>query len=228
MISIVIPVYNEEENLPGLFEHLKEVNTGYISEIIVVDGGSEDNTAIVTKAFPEIKYSLSKKGRAVQMNVGASMATSEILYFLHADSLPPAGFDKLILEEIKKGNNAGCFQLKFDKDHWWLKLMGYFTRFNHISCRGGDQSLFIKSQLFKEIGGFNESYKIYEDNEIVKRLYAKKQFVVIMNQIITSARLYENMGIWNTQLLFAEIYWKRRLGASPEELYSHYYKRLNS
>ena len=156
------------------------------------------------------------------------MLSSEILYFLHADSFPPLNFDALIINEIENGNKAGCFQMKFDKDHWWLNLMGLFTKINHISCRGGDQSLFVKKKLFNELGGFDESYRVYEDNEMIKRLYDCGNFTVIKSWITTSARLYERIGIWNTQLLFVEIYWKRRFGASADELYSHYSKRINS
>ena len=228
MISIIIPVYNEEEQLPMLLKHLEASSSGHISEIIVVDGGSTDNTAAIAKDHPKVFYVPSEKGRAVQMNTGAKLSSSEILYFLHADSLPPENFDLLIVEEVKNGNKAGCFKMRFDKDHWWLNLMGQFTKINHISCRGGDQSLFVEKNLFNEIGGFDESYKVYEDNEIVKRLYKKQQFKVIKSWITTSARLYNKMGVWSTQRLFLEIYWKKRKGATAEELYSHYSKKVNS
>ncbi|MDR5589199.1 TIGR04283 family arsenosugar biosynthesis glycosyltransferase [Christiangramia sp. SM2212] len=228
MLSIIIPAYNEEKQLPDLLRHLEVASSGNVAEIIVVDGGSSDNTANIAKDHPKVFYVTSEKGRAVQMNTGAKLAKGEILYFLHADSFPPKEFDSLIVNQVENGKKAGCFQMKFDKDHWWLKLMGYFTKVNHISCRGGDQSLFVEKNLFEEIGGFDESYKVYEDNEIIKRLYDKKQFSIIKSWITTSARLYNRMGVWNTQWLFIEIYWKRRRGASAEELYSHYYKRLNS
>lgn len=228
MISIIIPVYNEAEQLPKLLKHLQKMSSGFIAEIIVVDGGSSDSTAQIAKDHPKVFYVPSEKGRAVQMNTGAKLANTEILYFLHADSLPPDNFDSLILAEVEKGSNAGCFQMKFDKDHWWLNLMGQLTRINHISCRGGDQSLFVKKQVFEDLNGFDESYIVYEDNEFIKRLYDHGSFKVIKSWITTSARLYDKMGVWNTQKLFAEIYWKRRFGASPEELYNHYYKRLSS
>lgn len=228
MLSIIIPVYNEEKFLPLLLKHLENNATGYISEIIVVDGGSSDKTCELSSNFSSVKLVHSKKSRSAQMNAGAKIATSEILYFLHADSFPPRNFDAYIVKQVKKGNEAGCFQMKFDKDHWWLTLMSWFTKINHISCRGGDQSLFVSRRLFNEINGFDESYRVYEDNELIKRLYEKGQFVVIKKWLTTSARLYEKMGVWNTQLLFAQIYWKRRWGATAEELYSHYYNRLNS
>ncbi|WP_300435013.1 TIGR04283 family arsenosugar biosynthesis glycosyltransferase [Christiangramia sp.] len=228
MISIIVPAFNEEEQLPMLLRHLEASSSGNISEIIVVDGGSTDATATIAKNHPMVFYVPSEKGRAVQMNTGARLAKGEILYFLHVDSLPPSNFDSLIIAEVEKGNKAGCFKMKFDKDHWWLNLMGHFTKVNHITCRGGDQSLYVEMALFDEIGGFDESYKVYEDNEIIRRLYKKKQFTIIKKWITTSARLYDKLGVWNTQWLFIQIYWKRRTGASPEELYSHYYKRVSS
>lgn len=228
MISIIIPTFNEEEQLPRLLKHLQKSSSGHVAEIIVVDGGSNDNTKDIAIDHPKVFYLPSEKGRAVQMNTGAKMAKGEILYFLHADSLPPDNFDSLIAEEVDNGSDAGCFQMRFDKDHWWLNLMGQFTRINHLSCRGGDQSLFVKREHFFAIGGFDETFRVYEDNEIIKRLYKKGSFKVIKSWLTTSARLYEEMGVWNTQLLFAQIYWKRRLGASADELYEHYLKRVSS
>ncbi|MFV8225603.1 TIGR04283 family arsenosugar biosynthesis glycosyltransferase [Christiangramia aquimixticola] len=227
MISIIIPAFNEEHQLPFLIKHLEGASSGLVSEIIVVDGGSTDNTAEVVKNMDGVILVSSEKGRAVQMNAGANIATSGILYFLHADSFPPQNFDKLILQEIQKGKMAGCFQMKFDKAHWWLKLMGLFTKFNHISCRGGDQSLFVERSLFKKLNGFNENYKVYEDNDMVRRLYEVTHFTVIKQWITTSARLYERLGVWQTQLLFIEIYWKKRFGASADDLYRHYSQRVS-
>lgn len=228
MISIIIPVYNEEKQLPALLKYLETASSTYIREILVVDGGSTDETSRLSIEHPKVTYYLSEKGRAVQMNYGAKKAKGELLYFLHADSYPPENFDDLIMEAVRKGNNCGCFQMRFDKDHWWLNLMGQFTKFNHLSCRGGDQSLFVTKDLFHSLSGFDESYTVYEDNEFIKRLYEHGSFTVIRKWLTTSARLYERMGVWKTQKLFLEIYWKRRFGATAEDLRSHYCKRINS
>jgi len=162
------------------------------------------------------------------MNKGAQIARFDVLYFLHADSYPPENFDALILNEIKNGNDAGCFQMKFDLDHWWLNLMGWFTKFNHKACRGGDQSLFILKEQFRELGGFNEKFIVYEDNELIGRLYKKRKFTVIPKQVTTSARRYQEIGLWKLQYYFAVIYLKRLKGASPEELYGFYKRKVNS
>ena len=227
MISIIIPVLNEETGIVRLLDHLKNNSSFTNNEIIVVDGGSTDKTPELVKEYSGVSFISSEKGRAKQMNTGAKNATFDVLYFLHADSFPPPNFDQSILDQINSGNKAGCFQMKFDMDHWWLNLMGWFTKFNHKACRGGDQSLFITKSLFKELGGYNETFVVYEDNEFIGRLYKQNQFEVIPKLITTSARRYEEIGVWKLQFCFAAIYLKRLRGASPEELHQYYKRRIN-
>lgn len=244
MISIVIPVLNEAEGIEELLNHLVDcADLNNISEVIVVDGGSTDGTvSIVTNymsgraqsrpqnlstALEEtVKVIDSKKGRAKQMNTGAKASTGSILYFLHADSFPPPNYDRYIIEEIKKGNNAGCFRLKFDNNHWWLRLASWLTQFSWRACRGGDQSQFITKALFNEIGGFDESYIIYEDNILINELYKRNEFVVINKKIKTSARLYERHGVWKLQYHFWTIYVKKWFGASADDLLAYYKKHI--
>lgn len=231
-ISIVIPVLNEAANINRLLAHLIENKTGEnISEIIVVDGNSQDNTTELVKEFSKnstiaIRLIQSERGRAKQMNAGANHSKSTILYFLHADSYPPKGFDTLIISEIEKQQLAGCFKMRFDSNHWWLAIVGWATRFNWKICRGGDQSLFITKALFNEIGGFDQRYTIYEDQILTNQLYKRKQFVVIQHWIVTSARLYEKKGVWNLQYHFLMIHLKKWLGASAEEIYTYYKKHI--
>jgi len=222
-ISIVIPTLNEAKHIKKLLQHLRlnAFNTDNI-EVIVVDGGSIDNTREIISAFEEIKLLSSKKGRAKQMNLGAQKASGDILYFLHADSLPPKHYDQHILLQIAQGNEAGCFRLQFDSNHWWLRLASWLTQFSWRACRGGDQSQFITKKLFNDIGGFNEEYTIYEDNMLINELYKRKKFVVINKRIVTSARLYKKVGVWRLQYHFWTIYVKKWFGASPTELYRYY------
>lgn len=229
-ISIIIPILNEAETIESLLFHLVDnASLDYISEIIVVDGGSTDGSQeIVSNSGMKVKLLTSEKGRARQMNVGAKSATSNILYFLHADSFPPHRYDQLIINEINKGNQAGCFRLKFDSNHWWLRLASWLTQFSWRACRGGDQSQFITQSLFNDIGGFDESYTIYEDNVLINELYARKQFVVINKKIKTSARLYRKHGIWKLQYHFWTIYVKKWFGASADDLFSYYKKYIAS
>ena len=173
-----------------------------------------------------IKLLNSEKGRAKQMNLGAKGATGNILYFLHADSLPPKYFDQLIIDEVKKSNQAGCFRLQFDSQHWWLRLASWLTKFKWRACRGGDQSQFITKSLFYTIGGFNEDYMIYEDNILINALYARNEFVVINKKLKTSARMYNKYGVWKLQYFYWTIYVKKWFGASADELYAYYKKSL--
>ena len=231
-ISIIIPILNEAGNICTLLEYL-ELNSSKenIAEIIVIDGGSSDGSLDITANYIEfskqnITLLSAEKGRAKQMNLGVKNATGNILYFLHADSFPPKDFDKHIIHEITKNNLAGCFRLQFDNNHWWLRLASWLTQFHWRACRGGDQSQFITKQLFDELNGFNETYTIYEDNDFINKLYAKKEFVVINKKIKTSARLYERIGIWTLQYHFWTIYVKKWFGASPDELYQYYLKNI--
>lgn len=232
-ISIIIPTLNEAENITRLLLHLLNNSTpNNIAEIIVVDCGSDDNTQHnvikLTEDNPKIKLLISERGRAKQMNFGAQNSSGSILYFLHADSFPPQNFDQLIITEIEKGHLAGCFKMKFDSNHLWLQLAGWLTKFSWRACRGGDQSQFITKELFTELGQFNEQYTVYEDNDLINKLYARQQFVVIQKWLITSARRYETNGVWKLQYHFWMIYIKKWCGASAEELYTYYLKHIKT
>ncbi|MDG1661356.1 MAG: TIGR04283 family arsenosugar biosynthesis glycosyltransferase [Winogradskyella sp.] len=228
MISIIIPVLNEVKTIEELLFHLVDcADLKNINEIIVVDGGSTDGTKNIIQSLDlKIKLLNSEKGRAKQMNTGSNIATGDILYFLHADSFPPLNYDTHIINEVKKGNNAGCFRLQFDSNHWWLKIASWLTQFSWRACRGGDQSQFITKALFEDIGGFDETYTIYEDNILINELYKRNEFVVINKKIKTSARLYKKHGVWKIQYHFLAIYLKRWNGATAVELYEYYKKHI--
>lgn len=224
-ISIVIPILNEVETISNLLNHLiKNSTKENISEIIIVDGGSTDGSQDKVSKFKNTILLNSQKGRAKQMNLGAKHATGTILYFLHADSFPPKNFDTYILNEIEKGNSAGCFRMKFNSNHLWLKLAGWLTQLPFKFCRGGDQSQFITKLLYNDIGGFDESFIIYEDNDFISKLYKLNQFVVIQKWLVTSARCYSKNGIWKLQWHYWTIHLKKFFGASPHEL-NQYYKK---
>ena len=230
-ISIIIPTLNEATNINRLLLHLLQNSSEKnIVEITVVDCGSDDNTQELVQEFiktnEKVKLFISERGRAKQMNCGAQNSKGNVLYFLHADTFPPKHFDQLILNEVENGNKAGCFKMKFDSSHWWLQLAGWLTKFSWRACRGGDQSQFITRELFDELGRFNEQFTVYEDNDLINKLYKQQQFVVIQEWITTSARRYNTNGIWKLQFHFWAIYVKKWCGASAEELHSYYLKYI--
>lgn len=225
-ISIIIPVLNEAGTIDSLLWYLKEnTSSKNIKEIIVVDGGSTDHTVARAKAY-DVKVLRSKKGRSRQMNYGARAAIGDILYFLHADTLPPKNFDESILNSIGEGSQAGCFRMKFDSASKFLRFFAWCSRLNYKICRGGDQSLFISRQLFEKSGGFNEDYVVYEDNEFTDRLYKLVDFRILPRHVITSARRYEVKGEVRLQYHFGMIHIKNYLGAGPEQLYDYYKRKI--
>ncbi|WP_222981765.1 TIGR04283 family arsenosugar biosynthesis glycosyltransferase [Flagellimonas meishanensis] len=225
-ISIIIPVLNEERYIGPLLEHLSRIaGTSNIGEILCVDGGSKDNTRTIAEQAGA-RVIKSKRGRAIQMNLGARVAHGDILYFLHADTFPPKDFDKKILHAVEKGFETGCFRMKFDTRHPFLRFFAWFSRINHSLCRGGDQSLFVSRTIFLESGGFNEAYLIYEDSEFIRRLYRHTRFKVLPDYVITSARKYRELGWMRLQFHFAMIHLKNYLGAGPDELFRYYRKHV--
>lgn len=224
-ISIVIPVLNEEKEIGNLIRFLKIHGENYISEIIISDGGSTDQTVKIAKDLGAVVLKAPGRGRALQMNAGAEVASSEILYFLHADSFPPPDFCLEIAEAVKKGADAGSFTLRFDTPHPALKIYSLFTHLPITAVRFGDQSLFVKKGLFKLVRGFRENLIVMEDQQIVHDLKRKGEFVLIKKSVLTSARKYQAVGVFKLQLLFTIIWAGYYLGAHQNTL-QHIYQRF--
>ena len=222
-ISIIIPAYHEAAGIKKLITHLRNTSEEkHVQDIIVVDGDSSDNTAQKAREAGATVLASSRRQRAYQMNLGAGIARGDIFYFLHADSFPPDGFDRPIINSVHKGYLAGCFRMRFDTKHPLLKFSEWFTRLNHILCRGGDQSLFITRDLFEKTGGFNEEFQVMEDIEIIQHIKKHTSFKIIPRALITSARKYEINGYFRLQFLFALIHLQYLTGVPPQKLRSFY------
>ncbi len=233
-ISIIIPVLNEEKTISKILSSIEGSIESEHFELIVVDGGSQDQTK--KKCLAQIKklqlrskfiWVDCKKGRAHQMNAGALIAKYNVLFFVHSDTLLPKGFDQHIFKMLKKVP-AGCFRLKFDSNKWFLRFFAFFTRFNYLICRGGDQTLFLQKQVFEELSGFDSSYKVYEDNEFISRLYKKYSFGIIAKEVITSARKYRKIGFLKLQYHYAMIHALFFVGYPPTALKAYYNRRIKS
>lgn len=224
-ISIVIPTLNEEEMIGPTLRAIRERSCGHVEEIIVADGGSVDNTVFVAgREGATSVVRVSQRGRARQMNEGAAQASSKLLYFLHADSLPPHHFDRHIVNAYNNGSPAGCFRLAFDDNHPLLTFYAWCTRFDLDAFRFGDQSLYISKKLFNDIGGFNPDLIVMEDNMMVRKIKESGDFDIIPKNIVTSARKYRKVGILRLQLIFILIYTLFFLGFSQDSLVRTYKK----
>lgn len=227
-ISVIIPTYNEEDVIQKTIQAVLSRAGDELLEMIVVDGGSSDRTAEKVRLSDARLVQSEKKGRAAQMNAGASEAKGEILYFLHADSKPPENFDMQIRAAVAKDIPAGCFRLAFDHPHPLLKAFAWFTRFDLDLFRFGDQSLFVKKSVFEKAGGFREDHIVMEDQEIVTRIKKRAPFIVLPDAVTTSARKYLDIGIVKLQFIFVVIFTFYYAGVKQETLKSMYRELLNS
>ena len=218
MFSIIIPTYNEADQIAQTISKTHAANGKHEAEIIVVDAGSVDATTEIAQQCGAITVKAERKGRAAQMNKGASVAKYDILYFLHADSVPPNDFTTQILNAYKKGAKSGCFRLAFDYDHWFLKANAWFTRFNVNAVRFGDQSLFATKDVFEKSGGFREDLIMMEDQEIIHRLKKHGKFKIMNDAVITSAKKYLDNGVYRMQGIFYRIWAMYYLGYSQEQM----------
>lgn len=226
MISIIIPTINEAENLQRLLQFFKE-NPKHIEEIILVDGGSTDQTLAIAEQNNIRIFRVDNAFRAKQMNIGAENAKGEILYFIHADVILRPEFANDILQGIEEGYPAGCYRYQFNSPRRLLRSNAYFTRFAGIMCRGGDQTLYIKKEVFQDLGGFDEYYVIMEDYDIIIRLRKRFRFKIIQKDILVSARKYEKNAWARVQAANFIVFMAFFAKVPPQKLKKMYKKMLN-
>ncbi len=224
MISIIIPTYNEASTIADLVAFIKINTVNADIEIIVSDGGSTDATVeLATKAGASALLS-PDKGRAAQMNFGASIARGQILYFVHADCLPPKTFVTDIENAVSNKADAGRYRTSFMSSSLLLKLNAFFTRFNWFVCYGGDQTLFVTKALFETIGGFDETKLIMEDYDISIRIKQSGTYVILNNYVQVSVRKYEANSWWVVQRANYKAIQMYKAGASSEVIVTAYRK----
>ena len=220
-LSVIIPALNESETIEATLSSIGKSNH---IEVIVADGGSTDDTAQKASSLGA-RVVTSSPGRAHQMNAGAEHATGDLLLFLHADTVLPEGFESIIRQTLDgTGVVCGAFTLRFDSSHGFLRFVERTTAFRSrvMNMPYGDQALFMRKSVFRDIGGFPDQ-PIMEDFELVRRLGRTGRIVTVPETVITSSRRWQKRGFLRTTLLNQAIILGYYCGVSPETLYRWYY-----
>ncbi len=219
-ISIIIPVLNESDQLLKLLHPLTTLSG---LEIIVVDGGSRDQTVAIAKTAG-VTVIQSPIGRAHQMNAGAASATGDILLFLHADTWLPRGFDLMIHDTLSQPTAiAGAFRLQIDGADWKLRVIewGVNLRSRYLQMPYGDQAIFLKAATFQALGGF-PTLPIMEDFELVRQLKRRGRIAIASTAVITSGRRWQKLGAVRTTLTNQCVILAYLLGVSPDRIADWY------
>ena len=185
---------------------------GGSSEVIVVDGGSEDDSRQAALRA-DAQVICSERGRARQMNAGAAAAQGDILLFLHADTVLPLSAEQAIETAIRRGGGTseyawGRFDVSISGHSIMLRvvasLMNWRSRLSGIAT--GDQAMFMTRRAFDSVGGFPDQ-PLMEDIELSKRLLALSRPVCLADRVVTSGRRWEAHGIWRTIWLMWRLRW---------------------
>ncbi len=206
-LSVIIPVYNEAHGIEKTIRHILKCGHGKISEILVVDGGSTDDTVKLAEALATKVLTSPEKGRGAQLSYGAIQSNGDVLYFVHADTLPPPTFFDDIKKALDAGWEMGNFQYHFDRPGFLLRINAFFTRFRWFFTLGGDRTFFIRKDIYFRLGGFDHSHVIMEDYEFLRRaIRAGFNFVMLPGKCTVSARKYERNSWLRVQIANLIVY----------------------
>jgi rSAM/selenodomain-associated transferase 2 len=226
-ISVIIPTVNEEAIISERISFIREHGGSAVIEIIVCDGDSDDETVMRAEKAGARIIRCAERNRALQMNAGADRAKADVLYFVHADTQLNSSFVTDISGALASGFVSGCYRYVFDSEKLMLKVNAWFTRFDLMFCRGGDQTLFVKNEVFRALNGFNESFVIMEDYEFLKRLRQQASFLIIPKNIVVSSRKYDDNSWLRVQLSNLVAFSMYRFKMSPKKIKIAYKKMLN-
>jgi rSAM/selenodomain-associated transferase 2 len=219
-LSVIIPTLNEEISLGKTFRAVKQLEN--VAEIIVVDGGSEDGTLEIAKNL-QAKIVTAKRGRGSQLDAGAQIATGDVLWFLHADTLPAQNAPKQIFlalhdERVMGGN----FEIRFDGKTFAAKMLTWlYPKLRLLNLCYGDSAFFVRREIYQKCGGFRD-ISLFEDVEFYQRVKKRGRFIHLTSSVTSSSRRFEGRSFaltfarWS---LFQGLYW---LGFPPEILAKYY------
>ena len=222
LVSFVIPVLNEQEHVAGLLRNLQRQFPA--SELIVVDGGSSDQTVAAAMAHCS-QLLVGERGRARQMNLGGRAASGDYLCFLHADSTPGVSAAQLA-SRLAGQPMWGFCRVRLSSSRPVFRVIEWFMnlRSRATAIATGDQMLYLRRDLFEQTGGF-DCIPLMEDVAICKRLRRLGRPVIIEQPVEASSRRWEERGVARTVL---DMWWLRLAyvaGVSPQRLWQHYYGR---
>ena len=225
-LSIIIPVLNEAANISAALVALQPLRAGG-TEVIVVDGGSSDNTFLLAR--PHCDHAItSPRGRATQQNAGARIATGDTLLFLHIDTQLPDNVDALVNAALTDEHRLwGRFDIALgsdgDRPHPMLKiiaaLMNIRSRVTGIAT--GDQCIFVRKAAFTAVGGFPD-IPLMEDVALSKILKKISAPACLHDRAVTSARRWQKYGVWRTIMLMWWLRFAFWVGVSPTRLVAWY------
>ncbi|TWT47974.1 N-glycosyltransferase [Thalassoglobus neptunius] len=218
-IAVIIPTLNEENSIAGLISRLRQLGD---FEIIVVDGGSSDETIAQSRNADKVLE--SPPGRARQQNLGAQHANAEYLLFLHADCDVSAGFDQAVADILRQPDvSAGCFSQRIDHPAKKYRLIesGNAWRVRVLGWIYGDQGLFVRRETFLKLGGFPE-IELMEDLFFSKQLRREGRLVIANAPLTVSARRWEKRGVLVQTLSNWFMIVMVHLGVSPKRLAKWY------
>jgi rSAM/selenodomain-associated transferase 2 len=216
-LSIVIPTLNEEHALPGTLSSLASQRACAL-EIIVSDGGSLDATGrVIAESALPASFITGKPGRACQLNAGAAVARGEFILFIHADSLfvdeyaLRGAIDYLRTAAATGGGKhfAGHFGVRFRRSSTGRSLAYRYyeskARLNRRECAHGDQGILLPTGFFRKSGGFDTSCELLAETRFADQLRTQGAWLLLPQEIATSARRFEKEGLKERQTLNAVI-----------------------
>lgn len=224
--SIIIPVLNEAAVIESQLQMLQSLRQQGV-ELILVDGGSEDDTARLAEPLVD-QVSICRPGRSRQMNQGARLASGTYLLFLHADTRLPENVMECLGAKASDQVPWGFFAVRLSGQHWMLRVverfMSWRSRLTKIAT--GDQSLFIRRELFLEMGGFAD-IPLMEDVAFCQSLRQLSLAPAwLSTPVITSSRRWEENGIFKTIVLMWRLRFEFFIGISPHNIVKSYYKNV--
>lgn len=218
-VSVIVPTYNEERTLEAALEALLALPGDL--EVLVVDGGSDDRTPEILRGAG-VAWLTGERGRALQMNLGASRARGDALLFLHADTRLPRDAHSLVERALAAPETAGgCFCLRFDGAGMPLRLYEGLARLPRRPFHFGDEAFFVRSGVFARLGGFRP-LPIMEDLDFWLRMRRIGPVRMIRTPVTTSARRFVQGGFVRQQAINISLLLGYLAGISPVLLKRYY------